>query len=422
MSFRRFKPSVFLINVGLFIIVGCVFTYELIRALLADRWYMSAVFLGGAMITAGAVLSRRKATYGRKKMLPWILVGVLSLVRNAELRHGTYNTELLFLLYLWIAIVLSGISGWQDKLKKYTVMWGSLHVAAPIIFFIFRGSYAVMVNLWGRYPTGTNKGLTGYCAGITTHYSQNATYIVILFLVLACTYIVKPKKMRTKREAFAIAITLVALMLTAKRAHLCFGVLAVVFVYYLVNPEKRGNKLFKVIAAMGGAVTILAVMYEIMPEVFQTVLGRFVDGGYGDITSGRIPMWMLAVDLFKGSPIFGIGWSGYRYSYALNLFSGYAGRSEFLNTHNVYLQLLCEVGIVGTLIVTGALYSFMRNALILNKHCEVNDSGKRINIAVSVGMGVFFIFYSVTGCCLYDLTFHMFILIAAMIMPYRKMR
>lgn len=67
MSFRRFKPSVFLINVGLFIIVGCVFTYELIRALLADRWYMSAVFLGGAMITAGAVLSRRKATYGRKK-------------------------------------------------------------------------------------------------------------------------------------------------------------------------------------------------------------------------------------------------------------------------------------------------------------------------------------------------------------------
>ena len=66
MSFRRFKPSVFLINVGLFIIVGCVFTYELIRALLADRWYMSAVFLGGAMITAGAVLSRRKATYGRK--------------------------------------------------------------------------------------------------------------------------------------------------------------------------------------------------------------------------------------------------------------------------------------------------------------------------------------------------------------------
>lgn len=134
MSFRRFKPSVFLINVGLFIIVGCVFTYELIRALLADRWYMSAVFLGGAMITAGAVLSRRKATYGRKKMLPWILVGVLSLVRNAELRHGTYNTELLFLLYLWIAIVLSGISGWQDKLKKYTVMWGSLHVAATIIF------------------------------------------------------------------------------------------------------------------------------------------------------------------------------------------------------------------------------------------------------------------------------------------------
>ncbi len=220
-------------------------------------------------------------------------------------------------------MILAGVSGWQEKLKKSTVIFGFLHVMATLLFFVFRSSYSIMVNLWGRYPAGTNQGMAGYRAGITTHYSQNATYIVILFIVLGCSYIVKQKRMRKKWEFVFLILTFLALMLTAIRAHLCFGLVAIVFVYYLVNSEKRGNKVFNLIAVLLGSAIIVVVVYEIAPGVFETFLGRFVGGGYGDITSGRTPMWLLAIELFKSSPIFGIGWSGYRNVYATNLYTSY---------------------------------------------------------------------------------------------------
>lgn len=420
MNLRRFRPAGFMVNAGVFIMVGCIFTYELIRALLADKIYVFAVILGTVMITIGGFLNNHKLNYGRKKMLPWMLIGCLSLWKNAELARGVYNTELLFLCYLWSAVILAGVPDWQKKIKKNTVIFGFLHVAATLVFFVFRGSYSIMVNLWGRYPTGTNQGATGYRAGITTHYSQNATYIAILFIVLGCSYIIKQKRMRKKGELVALILTLFALMLTAKRAHLCFGLAAVIFVYYLVNSEKRGNKVFKLTVAVLGITMIVAMVYEVAPGLFETFLGRFAGGGYGDITSGRIPMWLLAIELFKSSPILGIGWSGYRYAYAVNLYSGYEGRAEFVNTHNVYLQLLCEVGIIGFLMFIFVLYTFVHNGLALNKYYTHDDTEKKINIGISLGMGIFFILYSFTGCCLYDLTFHMFILMVAMIMPYRK--
>ncbi len=76
------------------------------------------------------------------------------------------------------------------------------------------------------------------------------------------------------------------------------------------------------------------------------------------------------------------------------------------------------MGIIGFVIFIFILYTYVRNGLTLNKYCIHNDIEKKINIGISLGMGIFFILYSFTGCCLYDLTFHMFILMVAMIMSY----
>lgn len=43
--------------------------------------------------------------------------------------------------------------------------------------------------------------------------------------------------------------TVIALLLTSKRAHLLFGVATLIVVYYVVNPEKRLLKSFKLMMA-----------------------------------------------------------------------------------------------------------------------------------------------------------------------------
>lgn len=53
----------------------------------------------------------------------------------------------------------------------------------------------------------------------------------------------------------------------------------------------------------------------------------------------------------------------------------------------------------------------------LNGRGDLQD---RSVLAISLGMMIFFLMYSVTGCCLYDLTFYIFIICVAMGLALRS--
>ena len=70
-----------------------------------------------------------------------------------------------------------------------------------------------------------------------------------------------------KRKYIMIAgiATVIALLLTSKRAHLLFGVATLIVVYYVVNPEKRLLKSFKLMMA---AVAALIGLNFLMAKSF----------------------------------------------------------------------------------------------------------------------------------------------------------
>lgn len=155
------------------------------------------------------------------------------------------------------------------------------------------------MSLWGYAPSGTDYGAAGYRAGLTTHYSQNATYIVLVLLIVGSRLVCKKKQERSKIELAWFLIIMIALLLTSKRGHLIFGVAALVIVYYILNSAKRDSKLFKLIAGGLGLSIVVVILFQIMPTTFNVLLGRFVNSGYDDVTSGRLPMWALAISLFS---------------------------------------------------------------------------------------------------------------------------
>jgi O-antigen ligase len=93
--------------------------------------------------------------------------------------------------------------------------------------------------------------------------------------------------------------------------------------------------------------------YVIYGAVFSNLL--LADNEYSYDT--RIEAWQIAAQVFKTNPIFGLGPSNY-YNYT----SLYPIRGYFVpfNSHNNYVDLLLEVGLVGFLIFLWMLFEIWR--------------------------------------------------------------
>ncbi len=63
------------------------------------------------------------------------------------------------------------------------------------------------------------------------------------------------------------------------------------------------------------------------------------------LSNGRRVLWTLAFDAFMEKPVFGHGW------HSFSEIAPLSGNTHATNVHCVYLQLLCETGIVGFVIV-----------------------------------------------------------------------
>ena len=96
----------------------------------------------------------------------------------------------------------------------------------------------------------------------------------------------------------------------------------------------------------------------------QSAAERFSDSQFGQ--SGRGYEWRKAWQIFLSAPIFGYGWGSYAfYGFALNDvypdgFRPYENGVLFTHSHNSFLNLLAEMGLVGTALVMGGLVYVVR--------------------------------------------------------------
>lgn len=151
---------------------------------------------------------------------------------------------------------------------------------------------------------------------------------------------------------------------------------------------------------------VLALIINVFPSLSTTIsrIASLFDGG--DITNGRLYFYQFAIKWFKESPVWGIGWDGFKYR--LNLEQGaYVGFISYMSAHNVYLQVLCEFGIVGFSVFCLKL---IQDTLFYTKkiNWKNRDISSRRNImSFAVSMSIFFVLYCFTGNPLYDVEIFM---------------
>lgn len=415
--------------VEIFLFIYLIYTY----------FYQLVDIFGGAVLSYGSLvfpvvmclvlyLLKNKGLVsvgGLRYFTGWWIIAIIVLVHNASFKHGIYFDSIRLIIVIVLTFVLSQCKDWENSAIKIMIVLGMIHALSTIVFFISNDIFSQFILPLFEYPpVGSNNGLEGFHSGLSDHYSLNGTYCGVTTIILGAQ-IIANKAMKRKVKITTISLfflSFIALLLTSKRAHLLFSVIALVVVYYVINPEKRSNKMFKIALLGVAALLVIAILIETGSPLAAT-FNRFLESDKGDISNGRFIMWLLAIQEFLNHPIIGLGWQGYRYSYAENLFvaGNYAGGEylegfKLLDTHNVYLQVLCETGIIGFAFFLIAILVPLISAFRLAKEFlrERNICIVR-QLAFSIGIQVFMLVYCLTGCCINDITFLIYMMSVAVV-------
>lgn len=325
------------------------------------------------------------------------LMSVFAVVRsNFSLISITLYVAVLLLCPL--AMKNKNFHKYADLLLNIFLAFCLIYAVVTVLSFFSRSFYVNHIasffpkrraDLIVRYDEGC-------IAGFTSNYSTNGTYLAIGLLISAAKFNIN----KNKKNILMIVLFLVSILMTGKRAHILFGVAALYVLYFFSQTDK--NQILKCLKTLGivlATLCVVVIVFMFVPSL-TTVLQRFMDPG-DDVSSGRFELWELAFDAFKQSPVIGIGWRHYMTDVGILFATEYP-----YDTHNVFIQLLCEIGIIGAPVYyVWFIVFYVMTVKTYRKSLSANtviSPWCKYLLGFSLVYQTFFFMYCVTGNPLYE--------------------
>lgn len=323
-----------------------------------------------------------------------LLIFLIQIKDNYYILEGRIIDVIRFSFCLMLPFIITINNDLIQYFPKFLKIFGLEHVFATIFVQIFPDFYINNIMPWlfdGKEVIAYQNLKMGFNPGITSIYSMNGTFISFAILSLFAEY------MNNKKKSVLVLLLLsfLALLFSAKRAHLLFSILSCIFLYFFVNREKYSKKIIKSLIILLTCIVVFLVVSNFVPEV-RNVFIRFEEGyKEGNLLNGRDELYDLALSYWKKALLFGNGWGSFSYFYKLDY---HWNKVEYLDVHNVYIQLLCECGIIGF------VFFLSLAILILIKTIVINLEEKSRNWATILALGyqIFFLLYCFSGNPLYD--------------------
>ena len=250
-----------------------------------------------------------------------------------------------FLSVAQIVIICCLISYYCDSVSKIEMII-SMIAWAGIIMII----YLLLVtpkNEWvyalkGSFTKSTDEGRIGYSIGV--HPNAMGTLCSIISMV----FIYKLDTTKIKRYYFYILILIIILLFTKSRISL-FMFAAEVIGYIILRKKRTKRNIFIIpliillFIISCWSIFNISILYDLIGFRLEGILGIFSSNKVTDAsTITRMFMINIGIKIFSKSPILGIGSGNYAY-YAYNFY----GLFKQVYSHSNYIELLCNIGLVG---------------------------------------------------------------------------
>ena len=301
-----------------------------------------------------------------------ILLSVAALKESNIIKAIEFILKALFALYLmyaFITILCSIIPGLYEG----------------FIINLFPENRYILLRQWHH---GGNPGLTN-------HYSTNGMLLASGFCIAFSKYV----SQRRKGWLILSGILFIAVVLSGKRAHFLFCGFAAILLRYLSFKEKSIITKWLRIISIIGFVILVGYVVVILYGQDLGIVSRFAGiSEADDVSRGRFALWLGGINSFLHHPIMGIGWKQYCRQIGPVIQYG----SLLYDTHNVYIQLLCETGIVGALVFFMWFVRIFISTIRELKYCKRNKNKHYSLLSFSAMYQFFFFMYCFTGNPLYD--------------------
>lgn len=203
-------------------------------------------------------------------------------------------------------------------------------------------------------------------------------YVLFLGVAVCCARLAaKPRESRVILiTGLSLAFLLLAMLLLGRRGELLAAMLAIAILVLALCTRRRRKQLIVGGTLLAAAMCVLTLLF--LPQLKQipileryiVTVERLLSGQ--DITTGRMTLYLIAIQAFRENPIWGIGLDQFRTLVP----EGYQTIPFLLvkDVHCVYLQFLCETGIVGTvLLATPLFYLFFTTTRLLKAAKNMED-------------------------------------------------
>lgn len=233
------------------------------------------------------------------------------------------------------------ISSWiQSAQRMARVLTGLL------TSMVFLGTFAIYQQIAGGYsslwlflnPLDENSApWNGRSTSFAGYSNTLGGYIVLVLPLAMASFALGNQKWR-KLGGWSLGLGVAGLVLSQSRgAMVAFGFVAVLAVsLYVRSWPKR-------ILLLGGLTSFAVLLYLVAsiwnPEHFAQL------DEYSAAT--RVLLWSLALQMFAASPIVGVGFGNFQGMYGDYLQNISWIPAMVFGTHNIYLQMLSETGLLG---------------------------------------------------------------------------
>ena len=247
----------------------------------------------------------------------------------------------IFFAYLMFFVTYKSITGLKSF---YACIWASV-LPLPYMFKVFYTNLS-----WMGFSTYTDKLRlnSGTFKGLGSNEIA-AFYATYTFVLLGFALVQEDKKKKWFLY-LCIAFNVYSLVYAFSRgAYLAVLLGLVVFCYFSKNMKK-----------LLAVLTVVLLLFVFGADIFPKAVTERFDSTFAEqeerdeSAESRFVLWNIAMDKFQGSPIVGVG------------FNNFKKMNEYgKDTHNYYVKMLAECGLVGFCALVAFLVAAYRKGLLL---------------------------------------------------------
>lgn len=223
--------------------------------------------------------------------------------------------------------------------------------------------------IFGDYGLGESGGRLGPTIGMHTNMCGS---VLLIFIFIALYKWVTEKRII---DIIQISILLVCLMFTKSRTSLLIGISGIslfILLYKKITFKQFINILL--IALLLGLLIYSSINNEFLYNLFgkriESMFNLFDTSSKTDASvTGRLLLQQKAIEVFKKSPIIGVGMGNFSF------YNNLTGSLKGFYTHNNYLEMLTGVGIIGTILY---YFPFVHCLIELVKKFKAQTAENRI--------------------------------------------